>query len=447
MKLTKSIRKVFPFSPQVLGFITRVLGVLLIVDLAAIPAEAKPLTIEEGRRQESEGRGLQALEVPSKDSPSRRELSERDSTTNNNLTAQDKLSSLSSEEAFSAEQAISITPGQSVTEDNPKDADENEEQLEFNFSRKAADLLEQNPTTPSFLVIDDRDWQQEPEANLTLTAQTTSTAQREPHEHEDRPLHRDSSQPGQSLAEQATDPSAILGQLQIQNIFTPSTYDADGYANTFIIQPVLPFKGGGGLPPSISRLTWSAIVTTPDRKTGIPGVEIPGTTNVGDLTWIHIWINEVGKNLRLGAGPSAVFPSAGDDRTGSGKWQLGPNFLVIYSGVPHLTLGFLAQATFSFAGDSDREDIAPFQIEPIIVYHLPKGWYLRWGDNFLTTDLRTGDYNIPLSIGAGKVFQIGSQSVNMFVQPFYTPEGFQSGGKSEWGIKLNVTFILPKLVF
>ncbi len=52
----------------------------------------------------------------------------------------------------------------------------------------------------------------------------------------------------------ATDPSAILTQLQLQNIFTPSTYDASGYSNTFVIQPVLPFpemKSGPLLGPLI----------------------------------------------------------------------------------------------------------------------------------------------------------------------------------------------------
>ncbi len=46
---------------------------------------------------------------------------------------------------------------------------------------------------------------------------------------------------GGAGAAAATDPPAILTQLQIQNVFTPSTYDASGYSNNLILQPVLPF--------------------------------------------------------------------------------------------------------------------------------------------------------------------------------------------------------------
>ncbi len=42
-----------------------------------------------------------------------------------------------------------------------------------------------------------------------------------------------------SLANQATNPAAALIQFQLQNIFAPSNRGASGYANTFIVQPVI----------------------------------------------------------------------------------------------------------------------------------------------------------------------------------------------------------------
>ncbi|MGY8767629.1 MAG: hypothetical protein ACKVH8_04220 [Pirellulales bacterium] len=39
----------------------------------------------------------------------------------------------------------------------------------------------------------------------------------------------------------ATDPSVPLTQLQLQNAFVPSTYEASGYSNKVIVQPVIPF--------------------------------------------------------------------------------------------------------------------------------------------------------------------------------------------------------------
>ena len=52
----------------------------------------------------------------------------------------------------------------------------------------------------------------------------------------------------------ATDPSAPLLQFQIQNLFIPSTEHADGYANQFIVQPVIPFK----------KMGWSFLANNPN---------------------------------------------------------------------------------------------------------------------------------------------------------------------------------------
>jgi hypothetical protein len=38
---------------------------------------------------------------------------------------------------------------------------------------------------------------------------------------------------------------------------------------------------------------------------------------------------------------------------------------------------------------------------------------------------------------------MGKQNLNVFMEPFYTPSGFHKGPAAEWGIKLNVTFLLP----
>jgi hypothetical protein len=83
-----------------------------------------------------------------------------------------------------------------------------------------------------------------------------------------------------SLAEKATDPTSVLTQFQLQNIFIPSTYDADGYSNQFILQPVLPMKTGWDcFPMQIIRPTLPLNVLTAD-----PDGAINETSGVGDLT-------------------------------------------------------------------------------------------------------------------------------------------------------------------
>ena len=69
----------------------------------------------------------------------------------------------------------------------------------------------------------------------------------------------------ESRAETATNPVGNLIQLQIQDAYSWSNYESDGYSNAAIIQPVVPVElPWESVPLMISRTTVSAYVTTPD---------------------------------------------------------------------------------------------------------------------------------------------------------------------------------------
>jgi hypothetical protein len=78
---------------------------------------------------------------------------------------------------------------------------------------------------------------------------------------------------------------------------------------------------------------------------------------------------------------------------------------------------------------------------------LPNEWYVGWGDLLWKVDDQNGDYNLPLALRVGKVTEIGKHKLNVFIEPYYTPSGLhRTAGRSDgtsWGIKLNVTFLLP----
>lgn len=247
---------------------------------------------------------------------------------------------------------------------------------------------------------------------------------------------------GPSLAEKATDPTAILTQLQFQNIFVPSTYDAHGYANTFIVQPVIPISKKGFLPTQIIRPTLPLSVLTAD-----PDGPLSETSTIGDLVLFDLFLPERKSWGTWGLGPVFVFPTANSDLTGQGKWQVGPAFVVLYSKIKKTQLGFLIQNPISFAGDDDRPATSKFSFQPIITRHFSKGWYAGTGDLTYSYDWLTETYDLPLNLKIGKVQKIGSRTVNLFAQPFWTPEDFQSGGNGQYGFKLNVTFLLPEIKF
>ena len=244
---------------------------------------------------------------------------------------------------------------------------------------------------------------------------------------------------GRSLQEKATDPTSILTQLQLQNVFVPNTYDADGYSNQTIVQPVLPMKTGWDLfPTQILRPTLPLHIHSAD-----PDGPVEETSGLGDLLVIDLFLPERQEWGTWGVGPIAIFPTASDDRLGQEKWQLGPAFVLLYSAVPKWQFGFLVQNPISFAGNSDRDDVSTLLVQPIAVRHLDDGWYVGWGELAFSYEWLNGDYNIPLNVRVGKVMEIDKQHVNIFVEPFYTPSNFQSESQSEWGIKFNLTLLFP----
>lgn len=238
-----------------------------------------------------------------------------------------------------------------------------------------------------------------------------------------------------SGAAAATDPSVPLTQFQLQNSFIPSTYGADGYSNVFVVQPVIPLNlDWDTIPYHIIRPTLPVIAPTadPDGPMGVQG-------GLGDLTVIDVYVRPFEQiKTNIGIGPVVIVPTSTHSQLGLGEWQLGPTVFAVSKAVPKWNLGVLVQAPFSMESDAYA-----LQVQPIVVRTLPQDWYVGSGDLLWTFDDQNGGYDVPLSARVGKVHKFGDHILNIFLQPQYTPRGFHSGGKAEWGIKLNVTFLLP----
>lgn len=195
----------------------------------------------------------------------------------------------------------------------------------------------------------------------------------------------------------------------LQNLFVDSYYDlGDADSNSALLRGVLPHKLFGR--PQLLRATLP-IVTTPD---------LPPTgarTDVGDLNVFDIVLTKRGQ-LELGLGPQLTLPSAGSDETGTGKWQAGLALLAI-SPRQWGVVGGLVTWQHSFAGDSDRRTQNNLQAQPLVIYNLAKGWYLRSTATW-TWDLHEGAYYLPIGAGAGKVWKPSAATWNVFVEPQWT---------------------------
>jgi hypothetical protein len=259
------------------------------------------------------------------------------------------------------------------------------------------------------------------------------------------------------LATQATNPAAALIQLQIQNVFVPNSHNSSGYANTFIIQPVIPFSlGKDSYFQNLVTRTTIPVVTTPD-----PDGPIDDTTDLGDTTVlaVPVHIQKVSDTFGYSWGPIGAIqiPTATDDRTGTDKWSIGPGLMVVGSKKNVFTEGDVLQFggygynLWSVAGDGDRMDVNKLFGGPVLNYHFAslfgqEGWYLRYTDQLYSFDWNAmfdrDTVSIPLGAALGKVFSIGKQPVNVFLGGDYYAA--HRGTDPVWDIKLNVTFLFPE---
>jgi hypothetical protein len=130
------------------------------------------------------------------------------------------------------------------------------------------------------------------------------------------------------LTTKATNPVGALIQLQLQDLYVPDSDNSSGYANTFIVQPVVPISlGDDGYFQNIITRPTIPIVTTPkvngNRETG-----------VGDITWLtaptHTTFgSKRGEFTTWGPIAAVVLPTASKPQTGADVWSAGPGAIAV----------------------------------------------------------------------------------------------------------------------
>lgn len=110
----------------------------------------------------------------------------------------------------------------------------------------------------------------------------------------------------------ANNPLTPTITLNLQDQWAPRLYDTDDYTNSVLFRGVLPHALGGA--PQMVRFTMP-VVTAPTRPEGT-------VTSSGDLNLFNLFLFKHG-NAQIGVGPQLTAPTAGNDSTGTGKWQAG----------------------------------------------------------------------------------------------------------------------------
>jgi hypothetical protein len=231
------------------------------------------------------------------------------------------------------------------------------------------------------------------------------------------------------LVKQANAPISSILQLRLQDTYAPQFWDLDGRGNTFSVAMTMPVPKYRLLPvPQLSLLTLPVAVTLPGDVTGF-----------GDVRLADIGVFDAGHGVLWGLGATLVFPTASTPVTGQGKWQAGPAAAIAFAPEKWL-LGVFAQNPISYAGDHKRADTNALFLQPFASYQLGHGWFIR-SQPQIVLNWKTGKQLVPLDLGVGRVFKIGRQDVNLFVEPFWNVS--HDGPAPKFGITFGASLLYP----
>ena len=228
----------------------------------------------------------------------------------------------------------------------------------------------------------------------------------------------------EKLEQDFTDPLTTLPQVVIRDSYSPANYGPctplacprNAETNQFIVRPLIPRIPPNTLLPFVQlvRPTF-ALVTVQSSRGGT-------RTEFGDLPMFDIavlpWPDRKKTGLLIGIGPTVVFPTATSKSAGQGAWQAGPALGAIYSGIPGLLIGFIAQNPISFAYTSpNRPPQNTFEFQPVLALHLWDKWYLRSAEADWTIGWhRHSSTMLPLSLGVGRTLvRPGFPPMSLFV--------------------------------
>jgi hypothetical protein len=146
--------------------------------------------------------------------------------------------------------------------------------------------------------------------------------------------------------------------------------------------------------------------------------------------------------ITWGIGPVLLLPTATDELLGAKKWGAGPTAVALMMRGPW-TIGMLGNHLWSYAGDSDRQDISNTLVQPFAAYTWPSAWTVSVQSES-TYNWKTEKWSIPINAAVSKLVRWGKLPVSLqggvgywTKSPETGPEGFR--------FRLQVTFVLPRL--
>ena len=206
----------------------------------------------------------------------------------------------------------------------------------------------------------------------------------------------------EELEREFTDPLTTLPQVLVRDSYTPANFGTNLQTNRLILRPIIP-----RVPPR-SFLPFAQLIRPTFALDTVPSSRGGSRTEFGDLPMFDVavlpWPDRQKTGLLIGVGPTFVFPTATSKSAGQGAWQAGPALGALYTAIPGLLIGFIAQNPVSFAYTSPhRPPQNTFEFQPVFALHLWEKWYLRSAEADWSMGWRRhSPTKLPLSMGIGR---------------------------------------------
>jgi len=250
----------------------------------------------------------------------------------------------------------------------------------------------------------------------------------------------DGDESASELNRQLTNPVSSI--WSISNQFNNFELNNGQWNNNWNFQPVLPL--------SLTK-DWN-LITRPVMPfyNIVPHETSPGEfardAGLGDLALLELLSPAHSGNWVLGAGPTAIFPTATSGFTGQGKWQLGPSVVIGYL-TKEFFIGVFPQQWWSIGGVHGRPDTNQMNLQPIATIFFGEGWSFGYSGNILANWNAPSEdvWTVPVGLGLGKVVKFGRLPVKIQLAVQYMPVHPRISGQ-EWNVQLQVTPVIPKLI-
>lgn len=238
------------------------------------------------------------------------------------------------------------------------------------------------------------------------------------------------------LAKKLANPVAALISVPFQYNHDDKIGPSDGSKDYLNIQPVIPFS----MSPDWNLITRTIVPLIDLHDLPRPGDSASG---LGDTTASQFMSPKqpTSTGWIWGAGPVELLPTASDRTLGSGKWGLGPTFVVLKQ-ENGFTYGMLANHIWSVAGDSDRANVSSTFLQPFLSY-ITKTKTTIGVNTESTYNWQADNWSVPINFTVSQMLKVGPQILQVTVGARYWASAPASGPEG-WGWRAVVTLLFPK---